>query len=169
MPPPGQRPIDDLGGQIRELLDFRLPLVLDGSRGHHQHSLDPPAPPQEFGGRQRLNGFSQAHVVGQDHAAAAGRKDGPPRLIWQELGLENAIQWILAAAEFRQELPLILQPLGDLVFPVDVFQHIAVNDRLIVGFPELVEDVSEMPEILAPQESSRVEMLNRQRVYGSRC
>jgi len=75
--PPGERPVDDLRGEIRELLDFGLPLVLDGSRGHHQHSFDALAAPQEFGGGQRLHGFSQAHVVGQDHAAAAGRKDGP--------------------------------------------------------------------------------------------
>ncbi len=77
----------------------------------------------------------------------------------QELGLENAIQRILAAAEFRQKLAFILEPLGDLVFAVDVFEHIAVYDRLVVGFPELVENVSEMPELIAPQESRRVEIL----------
>jgi len=57
----------------------------------------------------------------------------------------------VAGAEFRQQLALIFQTLGDLVFAVDVFKHIAVDDGLVVGFAEVVEDVSEMPEMLGPQ------------------
>src|ERR1019366_2637302 len=93
---------------------------------------------------------------------------GPSRLVWQELGFENAIQRIVAGAEFRQELAFILQTLGDLVFPVDVFEHIAIYDGLVVGFPEFVEDVSEMPELLGPQDSRRVETLAGQGFQTSR-
>jgi hypothetical protein len=57
------------------------------------------------------------------------------------------------------ELAFRFEALGDLVFAVDVFEHIAVDDRLVVGLAELVEDVSEMPEMLGPQDPRRVEIL----------
>ena len=74
----------------------------------------------------------------------------------------------MAGTEFRQQLAFILEALGDLVFAVDVVEDIAVDDRLIVGFPELVEDVSEMPKMFGPQESGRVETLTGQGFQASR-
>ena len=39
---------------------------------------------------------------------------------------------VLAALELREQLAFQVQTFGHLVFPLDVFQRVAVNDRLVV-------------------------------------
>jgi hypothetical protein len=114
-----------------------------GSRRYHQNSLNPLALPQEFGCGERLDCLSQTHVVGQNYAATAGRKDGSAHLVWEEFGFQDPGQGVLAAGELGQELAFELQALRNLILPLDILEHITVDDSLIVGLPDGVQHLGE--------------------------
>ena len=99
--PPGQQPVDHLRREIRELFDFRFPLVFNGSGSDHQHSLDSLTAAQEFDRGQRLHCFPQTHIVGQDHATTAGREQGAVLLVGQKLGLQNIGNRVVPLLELR--------------------------------------------------------------------
>jgi hypothetical protein len=136
---------------ICKFFDFCFPLVFDRSGRNHQHPLDSFAAAQKLGRSQRLHGFSQTHVVRENHTAAARSEHGTSRLILQELGFQKAGRRILAAFELRQQFAFELQALGQLVFSIDVIQNIAIDDRLLIRVAERFQHLGELPVMLAVQ------------------
>jgi hypothetical protein len=63
--PGGARPDDNLARQRCEPADLFLPLRLDRGRGDHQHPPGLSKPVQQGAGGDGLDGFAQAHFVGE--------------------------------------------------------------------------------------------------------
>ena len=146
-----QRSVDHLRSHLGELLDFGLPLILDGGGRDNQHPLDSFKAAQKFSSGQRLNRLPKAHIVGEYDAPAAGGEQRAARLIWQELCFQNAGRRILSAFEFREQADFHLQAFGELVFAIEIFQHIAIDDGLIVSRAEGFQQFGKLPVALAPQ------------------
>ena len=81
-------PFDHLHRPPRELADLRLPLIFHRRRRHDEDALDAAFASQQLGGRERLHGFAESHVVAEDAAPAAGGKQGAAQLI----GIERHFQ-----------------------------------------------------------------------------
>jgi hypothetical protein len=167
-PPPRKQSVDHLRRKAGEFLDFGFPLVLHGSRRHHQHSRYPAAAAQHLRGCQGLHGFAQTHVVGDDNPSAAGCEDCATHLIGQQLRFQNSIRRVLAPAELCQKLLFEVEPFGDFVFPVDVFQHVAVNHSLQVGAAKSLDHLMKAPEMFFPEQPGRIEILAGQRLQSRR-
>jgi hypothetical protein len=52
------------------------------------------------------------------------------------------------------------------VLPVQVFEHITVDDRIEIGMAEDFKHLMEMREVLLPQQAGRIEILARQLAQG---
>ena len=101
-----------------------------------------------FRSGERLHGLAQTHVIGQDHPAPAGGEDGTPLLVGQEFGFQDSIERIVVHAAALPEAAFQIQTLGEFVLPVEVFQHVAVDDRIQVGLTESLEHAMETPVVL---------------------
>jgi len=81
----------------------------------------------KLGGRQGLYGLAQAHVVGENHATPAGRENGAALLVGQQLRLEYSVQRITSLAKLCEKLAFQIEPVRELVFPVEILDHVAVK------------------------------------------
>ena len=166
--PPGQQSFDHLRRKSGELFDLRFPLVLYRGGSHHQHPLNAPAAAQHFGSGQGLNGFAQAHVIGQDHAAPASGEDGAQFLVGQKFCLQDSVQRIPSTPQLCQKLAFQIQSVGELILPVKILQHVAVDDRIEVGLTEALDHSMETPEMLRAEQAGGIEVLFGQLPQGGR-
>jgi hypothetical protein len=119
----------------------------------------PPAAAQQLRGGQGLHCLTQAHVIGQNHAAAAGRENGAPLLVGEQLRLQQSVQGILPAVKLGEKLAFQVESLREFIFPVEVFEHVAVDDRFAVGLAESLDHPMKTPEVLPQQQPGWIEKL----------
>jgi hypothetical protein len=116
----------------------------------------------------RTDGFAQAHVISQNHSSPASGEDGAPFLVGQKFCLQDSIQRIPSTPHLCEELAFQIQPLGEFIFPVEVFQHVAVDDRVEVGLMENLDHSIETPVVLRAQQAGWIEVLLGQLPQGRR-
>ena len=75
---------------------------------------------------------------------------------------------MLPAAQLRQKLALHVQTRGQFVLPVQILQHVAVDDGIEVRFTEVLDDLVEVLEALLPQQAGCIEVLLGQTQQSAR-
>jgi hypothetical protein len=69
------------------------------------------------------------------------------------------VQGILPAVKLGEKLAFQIEPLRDFIFPVEVFEHVAVDDGFAVGLAESLDHPMKTPEMLPQQQPGWIEVL----------
>ncbi len=87
----GDGAADELYAAVTEFGDFIAPLGFEGGWADDEDAADASVAGEELGDADALDGFAEAHFIGENGAAFSGGEGDAVHLIGQELGVQEGV------------------------------------------------------------------------------